>query len=451
MLLRTSIFLLLLIICPVKSFGQLPTVGKPDQPANQNPNVPLTLDNALAKALSQVNSLQQAQISERIANEDKRQSRAALLPKFSLENSYIYTTPGPFQPGVANTELLESQPSFIAANAINEFIVFLNITGDLDIARKLSATFARDRAALAAARAQVEVAKKGLTITVTDAYYGLALARGNLQIAQETLAAAEDFLHITQLLYSGGEVAEADVLKARIEASNKRVELSKAEAAEISAEDALAILIGNDLTTPIAVEEIALATPVVMIDLNSYSEQLIANRPELAGYAAQLLAARKEIKIANSDLLPQFSYSINLGVDDSTFSFFRDRGAAFAITMKMPLFDWGATRSKKRQAQFRLRSVENERALAMKNFLQQFYTARANITSAIYRINETKTNIADATRSLALAIARYRAGEAPILEVTDAQNTLASVKGAYFQAIYDYRTSLARLEQAVGR
>ena len=99
----------------------------------------------------------------------------------------------------------------------------------------------------------------------------------------------------------------------------------------------------------------------------------------------------------------------------------------------------------------RLRSLENERTIAMRNFMEQFYTSRANVASAINRIRETRANIADATRSLSLAIARYRAGEAPILEVTDARNTLANVRNAYFQAIFDYQTGLARLEQAVGR
>jgi outer membrane protein TolC len=51
----------------------------------------------------------------------------------------------------------------------------------------------------------------------------------------------------------------------------------------------------------------------------------------------------------------------------------------------------------------------------------------------------------------AASIARYRAGEAQIVEVTDAQTTLVEQRSALHQAIFDYQTALARLRQATGQ
>jgi outer membrane protein TolC len=59
--------------------------------------------------------------------------------------------------------------------------------------------------------------------------------------------------------------------------------------------------------------------------------------------------------------------------------------------------------------------------------------------------------MATAERNLDVSIARYRAGEAPILEVTDAQTTLIAQRTAYYQALFDYQSARARLAQAIGQ
>jgi len=49
------------------------------------------------------------------------------------------------------------------------------------------------------------------------------------------------------------------------------------------------------------------------------------------------------------------------------------------------------------------------------------------------------------------SIARYRAGEAQIIEVTDAQTMLVTQRAALYQALFDYQTALGRLRQATGQ
>jgi len=56
-----------------------------------------------------------------------------------------------------------------------------------------------------------------------------------------------------------------------------------------------------------------------------------------------------------------------------------------------------------------------------------------------------------AENNLSASIARYRAGEAQIIEVTDAETTLVTERQAFYQALFDYQVALARLRQAAGR
>jgi outer membrane protein len=126
-------------------------------------------------------------------------------------------------------------------------------------------------------------------------------------------------------------------------------------------------------------------------------------------------------------------------------------GALASISVTVPIFDWGASRSRERQAQLRARNAESERALALRSFAQQFYTARAQALSSATRIGLLQASVIDAERNVQTSIARYRAGEAPILEVTDAQTTLAAQRAALFQALFDYQIARARLAQAAGQ
>ena len=120
------------------------------------------------------------------------------------------------------------------------------------------------------------------------------------------------------------------------------------------------------------------------------------------------------------------------------------------MSVTVPLFDWGAARSRERQAHLKLQVAENERAQMLRGFVQQFNTARTQALSAVARIRLAATGINLAQSNLTASIARFRAGEAPIVEVTDAQTTLAAQRFAFSQALFDYQVALARLRQAAG-
>src|SRR6185369_15765184 len=151
---------------------------------------------------------------------------------------------------------------------------------------KLRAELDKTRAELARARALSLVTRRGLAAAVNEAYYSLALAVGKRQIAEETLASAQEFLGITQLLFEGGEVAELDTIKARIDVATRTDELLQARAAEQEAADTFNALAGIGFGTPTAVEDIILALPVPS-ELDGFSVDQVRRRPEFAQLDAE--------------------------------------------------------------------------------------------------------------------------------------------------------------------
>lgn len=417
-------------------------IQPPEQAAS-----PLKLDEAVRLSGTQASAFQQAGLNERIAAEEVRQARAAFLPRVTGPLDYIYTSPAP---GRLRGE--PRVPSFIANNAISEYQALVSVNGDIDLAGKLRATLRRNRALLEAAHAGTEVARRALEQATVEAYYGLALAAARRRSAEQNLAAAEEFENITSLLLSGGEVAPVDLTRARLQTTQRRDELERARADEAVTADALRVLVGYDFAKPIATTDLSLGVPVDG-EIERLTTGTISQRPEFAQFDAERRAAEQDVRIARSERLPQFSYTINGGFDTDSLRPTRLRehtGASAAVNVTIPIFDFGASRSRERQARLRAEVAQSQRAQAIRGFYQQFYRARTEALSAAARIRLAGTGIAQAEDNLNASIARYRAGEATIIEVTEAQTALAAQRLAFYQSFFDYQTARARLLQAAG-
>ena len=401
----------------------------------------LTLDEAIALALSQASAYQQSQLDERVAAEDVKQARAAFLPQFTMPLTYFGTTPSQVR--------AEDEPltfSFVSSSAINETIALFSASGEIDLSGRLRSALRRSRQLLTAARAGTLAARRTLVIATVDAYYGLMLARQKRRLAEETLGLAEGFVKITEANLQRGESEESDVIRAQAAAVARRDELEQARAGEAAAQDVLRTLTGVDYATHIDVSRITQDVPAVS-DFISYTEELIKTRPELSQLDAQKRAALHEASMARSERFPQLTYTLNGGFDaGDTRQLRRYSGGSAIITLSIPVFDFGASKSREAQARLRAQSLENQRENTLRQIRQEFYSARAAAFSAIERIRQTETGATAAQQNVNTIFMRYRLNKATILDVIDAQAAYATARLAYYQAIADYHTSRVRLE-----
>jgi len=409
----------------------------------------LTLEEALRLAQATASTYEQAKFSERSAEEDVRQARAAFLPKFEAQPQFIYNSPSsaPVPAGTPRSF------SFIGANALTEYQGLAGATGEVDLGGKLRATLRRNRALLQAARAGTEVERRNLIMATVESYYGLAVAAARRGAAEANLKTAADFEHTTDLLEKAGEVAQVDLIRARLATTARRDELEQAVVAVLAAEEALRVLVGYDPAQPLSVSTLSTGQPDVT-EIDHFSLQMIVQRPELAQLEAQRTALTEEANQARAERRPQITYNIAGGfASDSLRSMpLREHsGVQATVGITIPIFDWGVSRSRQRQAQYRLQSLDSTRQLVQRSFNQQYTTARLQAFSAAGRIRLARAGLNDAERNLEISIARYRAGEAQIIEVTDAQNTLTAQRAALYQAVFDYQVALARLKQATGQ
>ncbi len=100
-------------------------------------------------------------------------------------------------------------------------------------------------------------------------------------------------------------------------------------------------------------------------------------------------------------------------------------------TLQIPIFSWGADRSKLKQAELRRDQAHVELNFAQRQLLshlRQFYLEAKTSRSEMDSLASSAELAADSMR---LTTMRYQAGESTVLEVVDAQNTLTQARNAY--------------------
>lgn len=450
--------LFLLVACVGMAAGagaqtkDVTVASAPQQGASSAPsNAPLTLtlQDAMQRAKTNSPDFQAAVTALGLAHSDKVVARSALLPNVNYTTQFIYTQGHGIAPGLGK---------YIANNGVHEYIAQGSVVEDLGPG--LVADYKRTAALESVARAKLEIATRGLVVTVVQAYYGYVVAQRKYATVQQATAEAQNFLTITQKLEKGGEVAHSDVIKAQIQYNAQQRDLQEAQLDMNRTRLDLAVLLFPDFNENFSVvDDLRLPAPVP-----SFEEVVAAgskSNPDLRAAVLSLRAAGNEVSAAWSGLLPTLSLEYFYGIDANQFATYgpydpalgarpHNLGYSAAATLNVPIWNWGASWSKVKQAKLERQQARAELSFAQRRLLanlRAFYnelqTARAEL--------ESLAQSADlAAESLHLTSLRYQAGEATVLEVVDAQNTLTQARNAYDDGQVRFRTAQASLQTLTG-
>jgi len=172
----------------------------------------LTLQDALDRARKNSTPFQAALTTAALARQDRTQARNALLPTVTYNNSIIYTKGVP----LGTQAIIGAPVIFIANNAVHEYLSQADVHQAFD--GVALANFRRMGSAAAVAKAQAEIASRGLVVTVVQNFYAISAVRLKVETAKRLAEEGDRFLKITQELEQGGEVAHSDVIKAELQA-----------------------------------------------------------------------------------------------------------------------------------------------------------------------------------------------------------------------------------------
>jgi outer membrane protein TolC len=402
----------------------------------------ITLEEALRRARANSVQFQAAVTESKIAHEDRVQARAAMLPSLSYSNQYLYTEGNGTPTG-----------RFIANNGVHEYISQGNPHEAFNLGLGQIAELRRSGATEALTRAKAEIAARGLVATVVADYYGLVVAQHKHVNAQTAAQEATDFLDLSRKLEQGGEVAHSDVVKAQLQSNDRDRDLQEAQLGWEKAKLALAVLLFRNFNQDFNVADDLDATPALPLFADT---ETLAQRhnPALAAALAAAQAARQEVAVARSAHFPTLTLDYWYGIDAIHFATrtdgVRNLGYSAAATLNIPVWNWGATQSKVKQAEFRRQQARVELSAAQRGLIADLHSSYAEAESALAQLERLRSSVDLAVESLRLTKLRYQGGEATALEVVDAQNTLVQARNAYADGEARYRVALAGLQTLTG-
>ena len=454
---RAAHALLALAVCALATISAaaqqtVPPAPGADGQASAGAPLEVTLRDAIERARKLSPTLAAALASAKSAAEATVQARAANLPNVLGISQYLYTE--------GNGTL---SARFIANNGVHEYIAQTDV--HQAIAAPLLLDYRRSALLEAVGRDQATMAERGLLVTVVQAYATLYGAEARLKTSEDTLRAAQNFLTITKERQENGDAAYADVLKARIQADDAQSAMDDATLAREQARVELALLIFSDVNQrfTLADDPSQVLTLPTMAEAQAEAE---ASNPELDAAKKNAAAARKELEAARAGYLPALSFDYFYGIDanqfatygysDSTYEGFGRRriqnlGYSALASLNVPIFTWGATHSKVKDAKSMEDVAQVDLSFARRQAagdFEEYYTAAA---AAQRDVAIRRQAVADAVESRRLTLLQYKAGAATALEVVAAEGDVDTESSALCDAITRYATAVANLATLTGK
>lgn len=314
---------------------------------------------------------------------------------------------------------------------------------------KLESQIDQAKLNLKVADLDVDATKQQLKLSAITDYFAVLEYRNELQVSQDTVNNYTDHLNMVEAKYNIGTVAKTDVLSSQVDLAKAQDSLIKAQNNYNNAVASLNNVMRLPHETELKLKD-DFKYEKYNLTLEDCLQYAVAYRPELAQYEAKIASAEDDIKIAKGDYRPQVNLSVGQGWNNDHFPGTDNSNWQLTLTTSLNLFDSGLTDSKVKQAQHGLDTVREQAGKERDTILLNVRQYYLSMHEAEKRIDTNKVSVNQAAESLMIQKARYEAGVGTNLDVTDAVLALDSAKKDYIQALYDYNTNRANLEQAMG-
>jgi outer membrane protein TolC len=428
----------------------VPQTISPQVPGNPATGTPLriTLQEAIALARKNEPTYRNAVMNASLGREDRALARDALLPTASFITSDLYTQP--------NNSIFRVR--YIANNAPHEYVSQGDVHEQLDMAG--FAAYRRSAALAAVAKAQAEIASRGLVVTVMQAYFSVAAAEQKVDIAKRISDEGDRFLQLTKDLEAGGEVAHSDVIKAELQTEDRHRQYSEAQLARENARLNLAVLLFPDANDNFELAD-DLHASIPLPPRGEFESQAAHENPEIRAALAAVQAANQEVIVARAGYFPSVGLDYWYGIDAERYATYTpatppetaripNLGSSALAAVTLPLWNWGATQTRVRQAELRRQQTKVELSFAQRKLLAEMRSLYSEAETALNELAGLQRASQLAADSLRLTTLRYKDGEATVLEVVDAQTSYATANTNYQDGAVRYRVALADLQTLTG-
>lgn len=407
----------------------------------------ISLDEAIQIALSESNTIKIADMTIEKTGYAKKGAYSALYPNISASGNYQRT----LKKQVMVMEM-GGQAMSIEVGTDNNVTAGISAAMPL-VNAQLWQSLKLSELDLELAIEQARSSKISMVSQVKQAFYAVLLAKEAYDVYKEVYDNAQKNFEDVEKKYNVGKASEFEFLRAKVNVNNSEPEVFSAENAVILAIWQLKAIMGIDLETEIDVEG----------KLSDYADELLAtalynegvnfeNNTNLLQLRIQDEMLSKTIKMTKFQYIPTLSASFgyNYVAMGNSFDMNWNPYSVVALNLNIPIFSGFSKRNSIREYQksqdiIRLSIEDTERNLniALENY-------RDKMNTSVKRYSAAEATLAMAQKSYDISEKMYEVGKATLVELNDAQLALTQAQLTMSQAIYQFMTNKAAIDELMG-
>ena len=339
--------------------------------------------------------------------------------------------------------------SSIATSVVDNFTNSASVSMPIFTAGKRRGSIAASKRNYEIAELEIERTDQEVKLDATQAYFDVLQTRNLVKLNRESVTRLEEHLKNVEAQFSVGIVAKVDVLRSQVELADAQQELIKAENAYEMAVATLNNVVGLPHQTETVVND--------ELAYNEYSKSMedcisfsSIHKPEILQAEKAVSAAKNNVMAARSGYYPSVSVQGSYGWDKDKFPGDEKSSWQVAAVLSFNVFDSNVTRGTVDNAQGTLVQREATYEQTKDNVFLLVRNSYLSLREAEKRIYTSSVAVETAQEDYMIAQVRYQAGVGTNTDVLDAQVALTKAQTNYVQALYDYNTSWANLENAMG-
>lgn len=414
------------------------------------PQGPLTAEQVVRIALERNYDLAITDANYEASRGLSRQALRGVLPQVNASAAYNHTeTTGP--------AIVDNRPVIGETRADSRNLsVTLDQTVSLAGIQTLRSARASSRSSSGLAKAKA----LDVALDVRAQYYELVKAQKLREVREEGVKLSEDQLRRAETMFELGSVARNDVLQARVNLQQARLEQIRIRNQAEVERARLAQLMGLPADTPLEIVNEIETREVAEVDSSVVVSEALRARPDVASAREIVRSSSARLGAARAGRYPElfgrvdwfWTYRPGADVDQDTgFSFENDtNGWVASAGVSLNIFDGMLTEGEVKSAKSelvgnrsRLQQIESAVTLEVKEAILGVRLAQQSIAAAGEGVTLAQEN-------LSLAQQRYEVGSGTILELNEAQVSLIQARSALVDSEAALRVAEARLDRARG-
>ena len=425
----------------------------------------ITLQQAVDLARRNSQILQVADLQVQQSRSALREQQAALYPDLNFQMNASRSVSAGGELGVrANQRRLNFQasqtgrpptqaPENFGSYSLNST---LQLSYDVDLFGRRTANIRVAEEQLRLRELDTERQAEELRFDVTDTYYNLQDADGQVAIRQASVRNAQQSLRDAEALERAGVGTRFAVLQAQANLANEQQQLANARrdqrVRQRQLSEQLNVSQSSNLTAADPVEQAG----SWRLSLEESIVQAFKNRAELEQQLVQRDISKQQRRSILAGRLPQLSVSGSynvLGQNSENPDPFVARGWAdgYAIQANLTwsIFDGGAANARVKQRDADIAIAESRFDQTRNQVRREVEQAYFGLESSFENIETSEAGVLQSREALRLARLRFQAGVGTQTDVIQAETDLTRAERNRLLAIIGYNRSLSSLQRAV--